>query len=262
MKLKKECSITRDLLPYYLENLTSDTSNEYVSNHLLTCSECQKYKKEFLLKEEEKENLEKTKENLFVSFIKRKKYQFIGLFIGVTLTFLFIISGFFILKLSNPEKHTYLESVEDYKDMPFTGLSKLSMFPMDVNKNASRFIFDKKGKKLYQVYQILLTCSYSKEEYENEKKRLLRITDSETNLSSVYTEDENHFPMVYTMLYDEGYEYALLDEENRTITYIYLQGVNRTDLLFETDLLPKDYCESGMFFETEREGYSIYKKEY
>lgn len=41
MKSNKECDIVRDLLPNYLENMTSQTSNEYIQNHIEKCEECQ-----------------------------------------------------------------------------------------------------------------------------------------------------------------------------------------------------------------------------
>ena len=37
MKSNKECDIIRDLLPNYLENMTSQTSNEYIQNHIEKC---------------------------------------------------------------------------------------------------------------------------------------------------------------------------------------------------------------------------------
>lgn len=38
--MKKECNITRDLLPLYIEELCSEDSREYVEEHLKQCSEC------------------------------------------------------------------------------------------------------------------------------------------------------------------------------------------------------------------------------
>lgn len=60
------------------------------------------------------------------------------------------------------------------------------------------------------------------------------------------------------MLYDEGYEYALLSEEEYKIIYIYLQGIDRRELVFEEKYLPKDYGQKGYFMETEREPFRIY----
>ena len=60
------------------------------------------------------------------------------------------------------------------------------------------------------------------------------------------------------MLYDEGYEYALLSDADCTIHYIYLQGADRRELHFPTAYLPKNYGQFGYSFETECDPYRIY----
>lgn len=42
MNDKKECKIIQDLLPNYMENLTSIQTNEYVEEHIKNCQECKK----------------------------------------------------------------------------------------------------------------------------------------------------------------------------------------------------------------------------
>ena len=37
---KKECDIIRDLLPSYVDNICSETSNEWIKEHLEKCTEC------------------------------------------------------------------------------------------------------------------------------------------------------------------------------------------------------------------------------
>ena len=39
--MKTECSIIKDLLPLYVENMVSAETAQYVSNHLKECNECQ-----------------------------------------------------------------------------------------------------------------------------------------------------------------------------------------------------------------------------
>lgn len=39
----KDCKIVQDLMPNYIDNLTSKDSNEYVENHLKECKECTNY---------------------------------------------------------------------------------------------------------------------------------------------------------------------------------------------------------------------------
>ena len=38
--MKTECSVVRDLLPLYVENMVSPETAQFVSDHLKECSEC------------------------------------------------------------------------------------------------------------------------------------------------------------------------------------------------------------------------------
>ena len=40
MKNYKECNIVQDLLPNYVENLTSEGTNNYIEGHISECKEC------------------------------------------------------------------------------------------------------------------------------------------------------------------------------------------------------------------------------
>ncbi len=42
MNEKKECKIVQDLLPNYIEKVTTEETNGYIENHLKTCKECPK----------------------------------------------------------------------------------------------------------------------------------------------------------------------------------------------------------------------------
>lgn len=41
-----KCEIIRDLLPLYIDGLTSKESNQEIEKHLKNCEECQKYYQE------------------------------------------------------------------------------------------------------------------------------------------------------------------------------------------------------------------------
>lgn len=42
MNEKRDCKIVQDLLPNYIDKLTSEESNEYINEHIKFCSECKK----------------------------------------------------------------------------------------------------------------------------------------------------------------------------------------------------------------------------
>lgn len=93
--MKKSCSIIRDLLPNYIENLVSEETKEYVNSHIIRCEECKQ-----ILKDMEGENikeltnnLEKEAEASIVKMIKRqKRIKFIFKAIGILLLFILLVS--------------------------------------------------------------------------------------------------------------------------------------------------------------------------
>lgn len=72
MTNKKECKIIQDLLPNYVDNLTSNETNMFIENHLKECIECssilQNMNKEF-----EKENVNVKKE---VNYAKKYNIKY------------------------------------------------------------------------------------------------------------------------------------------------------------------------------------------
>ena len=58
MNEKRECKIIQDLLPNYIEKLTSLPTNQYIEEHLASCDECEK-----ILKNMQKEIFTDTKVN-------------------------------------------------------------------------------------------------------------------------------------------------------------------------------------------------------
>lgn len=269
MKNHLDCSLVRDLLPLSLEGLAGEESKQFLQMHLQECKECQGFREELLKEIEENKISERRKENRILKTLKRWRYEMLGLLIGIFSVLAVIILGIGMLFLKgNKTEEVYsvkehYEDTSDYGKQNYRGVSKLVLFPKstDMSKTAEVFYYDCKGSRLYQSYQIYLECSFEEQVYQAEKERLLSITDKETGRKVVYSEEENLLPCVYAMLYDEGYEYALLSDEECKIRYIYLQGIDRRELRFEAKYLPKDYGQAGYDFETEREPYRIYSKE-
>ena len=42
MKEKRECKLVQDLLPNYIEKVTSEETNQYIEEHLQNCTDCEK----------------------------------------------------------------------------------------------------------------------------------------------------------------------------------------------------------------------------
>ena len=259
-----DCSVVKDLLPLYREQLLSETSKTFVEQHMETCEICREYDKSLQGSIEESERVREKNENRLFHSLKRMRYEILGLMCGL-LTVVVLVIGLLSYAIHQPGKTVseHYENVQEYGMQNYRGISKLSMFPEKdkIDGTIIDFYYDCEGTALYQNYQIFLKCEYEQQDYNRETERLLELTDETTGLTTVFSETENEMPCIYAMLYDEGFEYALLDNDNCVIYYIYLQGIDKRDLYFSEDYLPVAYGQKGLSFETEREPYRIYPRE-
>lgn len=267
MRGNMDCNIVTDLMPLSLDCLTSEESEQLIQEHLRTCKKCQRCRENLVLERQERERNEQENDRKIFHALKRWRYELLGLLMGVLLVFAFVVMLVFIWFTGVGSEEGY--SVQEHYELPenygkqnYQGIAGLALFP-DSEKmtgKIEKFYYDCKGQKLYQEYQIYLECTYEKEDYEKEKQRLFNLTDQKTGRKTGYAEDETILPCAYAMLYDEGYEYALLSDQECMIIYIYLQGLDRRELAFREEYLPRDYGQRGDFFETEREAFCIYDK--
>ena len=86
-----KCEIIRDLLPLYIDGLTSKESNQEIEKHLKNCEECQKYYQEMtgdidnfsVITNEEIVDV-----NLIKKIKKKNRKKALGIFVGA-----FVLSG-------------------------------------------------------------------------------------------------------------------------------------------------------------------------
>ena len=91
MNKSNECSIVKDLLPSYIDRLTSKESNIFIENHLSNCIEC---KEEMDFMKKDNENKEEEKE--YINFAKKTQSKFKALKI---IAVVFMISTIIFLAL-------------------------------------------------------------------------------------------------------------------------------------------------------------------
>ncbi len=265
---ERECMIIRDLMPPYIEELTNETTNGIIVQHLQECGKCRKIYQELLEEYEEQQVQEKEKERKFVRKLRRYRYQFLGGFLGVVLTLALAAAGIGWLVWSNRQRNyvdVYTDNVEEYGEFAeYYGISKLELFPAkqeiaDSGGIIQRYVYACNGLKLYPGCQIYLECEYTEEGYRKERDRLVRVTDPLTGRQVGSSQELYEYPAVYAMRHAETcQEYALFVEEEKKIIYVYLQGVvDRRELHFQEKYLPLDYGQNGMVYETV-EKFSIY----
>lgn len=90
MKEKRECKLVQDLLPNYVEKLTSEETNNYVEEHLKECEECTRVL-ESMQKDIKVDIPERDKKA--VKFFKKynRKLRTLGIILGVILAIYFIL---------------------------------------------------------------------------------------------------------------------------------------------------------------------------
>lgn len=97
--MKNECSVIKDLLPLYVEDMVSAETAEYIEEHLKSCPECQSeldiMKNEVVLPvTEEKSATASDRAKPFKKMMKRMNAQFYGLAYSLIIFFIFLGFGF------------------------------------------------------------------------------------------------------------------------------------------------------------------------
>ena len=171
----KECKIICDLLPSYIDELTTEDTNQYIQQHLGNCRDCKKALEE--MKKDFKINIIK-KDTREVKYIKKynmkmKILKFILL--GILLIFLFsYIRKVIILVGLNNKSNEYTNSSNCYmKTINFTSAAEI-MTTLENYKKDGKYI--RKIKSLSESSKVSTTEYYNGEnlnvynEIELEKK--------------------------------------------------------------------------------------------
>ena len=206
---------------------------------------------------------------------KRKKFvkgcKIFILIVGIlVLSFImkfgFVLTMIFFMENTPYETRVGIENYDKAKisEQYRSDLSELFVFPEDTKDMieptfVSSFktgFFDTDG------YMILQT-RYDKEDYDAEVKRLSSIecTVDDITIGIKYDDDSYALP-AYVAIdgFDYEYEYALLDEENHTITYIILSYPEYVDLSEYEEYLKLDADEYKI--KDSLNQFSIYERYY
>ena len=127
MQGKKVCKIVQDLLPNYIEKLTSDETNEYIKEHLKECAECTSVLND-MQKNIETKNIKMDERE--VKYIKKynKKFNIIRNILIIIVLLILIIIGrktFILSSLENKaQEHqngqNYYLKLESYSEGKMT----------------------------------------------------------------------------------------------------------------------------------------------
>lgn len=157
----KECKIVQDLLPSYIDNLTTKETKDYIDKHLENCQDCKEIlegmKKDFNLNIPKKDNRE-------VKYMKKfnKKINILKLIILLAILVFIIITARKVIIISNLSKNaedtinienyhtvTYSYHLEEYSKTEIFSLrdkKKIIMTQVNNNKVNKTTMFAKKSE--------------------------------------------------------------------------------------------------------------------
>lgn len=161
-----------------------------------------------------------------------------------------ILSGtLFICWITKGPKQEVSNNVEDYGEWSLPEkYSTLSIFPGEIPSSASDISYYYKFQEGWNrpICQLFLACSLSEEEYKLEKERLMKIAVSGANAVKRVKYDERAYMYpAYVAIegYDFCYEYALINDTDRRIFYVYAMNTIYRDVQFDRKYLPDYYME-------------------
>lgn len=127
--------------------------------------------------------------------------------------------------------------------------SQLLVFPEKVPNSAEDTVYFYRYESGYTrpMCQIFLSCRLSEDDFDREEKRLssLSYTSEADGRKTVHYDGQSFQSPAYVTIegYDFCYEYALLDGENRSITYVYTMNTVESDIGFDRQYLPDYFME-------------------
>lgn len=165
----------------------------------------------------------------------------------IILAVIAILLVIFMVSRCYANKPVVITDVNKYGEFyGFKGQSNLNVFPENTNSEIyeSEYYFEYIDRMFDPCYQIYLKCKYDKEKYLKEIGRLLQVNEQhQGKIQEIkYDADNFKYPAYVSIFADSHcYEYALLDEEEYTIIYVYTQFAEEQSIRFDKSYLPFDY---------------------
>lgn len=152
--------------------------------------------------------------------VSKRRFKMI-IIIGVIISVIcFIFLGYEILRVKKYETSA-VEKIGQYKGSFYYNIALFSTERLEKSK-VVEYKYKYAGSILDDSQYILLTYQYNDSEYLSEKKRIASIKDEYASV--VYNDSYFDLP-AYIYMYKEGdsSEFALVNDEKKQITYVYIQ---------------------------------------
>lgn len=223
MKNNEKCNIVMDLLPNYVDNLTSKDTKDFIEEHLKECDKCSKFLKN-LQKDFEKENEELKKEVKYAKKYNRKLKILILIIIAI-LVFLFSIT---FLRNLIIVKNLSQKAVASEKNNNF----HIMWSTYSYEQTTIFDIYYKDGKYLEKLY-----LSDYKNLEEDSGIKLIKYCDGENQVVNYFIEDK----ILQNEGINEDNKYPALVPKN--VTHITMYEENLIILSFKS-LITTQKCNN------------------
>lgn len=183
--------------------------------------------------------------------MKRKTKSYIVAVVSILFSALLIILAVSLSSLLRGDAKERSKNVEDYRKWALSEkYTHFLIFPEEIPAGAEdvEYYYQYESGWGRPMCQIYLSYRLDADTWQTEKDRLssLTYTDASGESRSVqYDTKSFHYPAYVTIAgYDFCYEYALLNEQEHTIIYIYAMNTVSGDLQFHDDFLPDYYMKN------------------
>lgn len=162
----KNCKVIEDLLPNYIEHLTSQETNEYIEKHLAQCTKCTKIFKNMSSKTEEVEVFDQEEEINFLKRLGRKTKILKSILLIIVLVYIILIGRrtLIMIQLSqlaqlNKEISNYHSILHTYQDNMLITTETyyketdylMTMIAYSNNSPIKKVTFYKKGNEAFSL---------------------------------------------------------------------------------------------------------------
>ncbi|MBQ4529800.1 MAG: zf-HC2 domain-containing protein [Lachnospiraceae bacterium] len=270
------CEIVQDLLPLYIDEACSEESKKVVEGHVEECSKCHKYIEQ--LKSSIIENsFSEESEHIIANHKRKIRNLMIGIgCLCIVVSVLIMSLGWIFIQSFDSIAEEYMTiKTEEYGnwDGHIEGEreyleSGLYIFPeqIDMAKEAKYYYYCSNDNSSISQYLIYTEVTYSEEDYMKEKERLantkcqVKLSPAEGSVTNsvLYSEELFAYP-AYIAVYSSNlsYEYALIDEQEERIIYVYMQMKDGNEVL-PKEFLPLEYQGKDMYEENSWDNVNIY----
>lgn len=250
---KELCFLVKDLMPSYIDGITSKETTELISDHIKKCDSCNTYYKNMSIPIENDGDMNIKK----MDFLKKYKRVLSGIILTTSIIVIILSIGIIYFAWvaftgGNPTIENDVSRYGQYNN--FLGYSNLEVFPNKIpnksNKGYNDYYYYCKDTFLDPTCQVYASVNYTETEYNNEVKRLSEITqklDNKINKIKYYNKGFCYPAYVAVNGNCNCYEYALLVENEHKIIYIFIQNVRKDEVIFNVNYLPENYLNNDQF---------------